>query len=166
MIILYTEFRIIVILATKMNETSKLYVYSIHRHRKLCSILQSVMGQKRLIIILPSLANFASHNLNCVFIYFHKTVILNKYKCRSNNKSDPSHNPSFKSCMIRIPGSFNSKCILEGKDPEVRIIQRWEGYRPKINLLLGSFHANLVDQKIRVTKAERTNKEIQKKIWK
>jgi hypothetical protein len=68
----------------------------------------------------------------------------------SNNKSDPSHNPSFKSCMIRIPGSFNSKCILEGKDPEVRIIQRWNGQlRPKINLLLGSFHAYLVDQRIK-----------------
>jgi hypothetical protein len=68
----------------------------------------------------------------------------------SNNKSDPSHNPSFKSCMIRIPGSFNSKCILEGKDPEVRIIQRWDRQlRPKINLLLGNFHAYLVDQRIK-----------------
>ena len=67
----------------------------------------------------------------------------------SNNKSDPSHNPSFKSCMIRIPGSFNSKCILKGKDSEVKIIQRWDGYRPKINLLLGSFHAYLVDQRIK-----------------
>jgi hypothetical protein len=67
----------------------------------------------------------------------------------SNNKSDPSHNPSFKSCMIRIPGSFNSKCILKGKDSEVKIIQRWDGYRPKINLLLGSFHVYLVDQRIK-----------------
>ncbi|MDQ3984654.1 MAG: DNA primase noncatalytic subunit PriX [Thermoproteota archaeon] len=67
----------------------------------------------------------------------------------SNNKSDPSHNPSFKSCMIRIPGSFNSKCILKGKDSEVKIIQRWDGYRPKINLLLRSFHAYLVDQRIK-----------------
>jgi hypothetical protein len=66
----------------------------------------------------------------------------------SNNKSNLSHNPSLKSCMIRIPGSFNYKCILEGKDPEVRIIQRWDGQlRPKINLLLGSFHAYLVDQR-------------------
>ena len=63
----------------------------------------------------------------------------------SNNKSDSSHNPSFKSCMIRIPGTFNYKCILQGKDPEVRIMQKWNGYRPRINLLLGSFHAYLVD---------------------
>ena len=80
----------------------------------------------------------------------------------SNNKSDPSHNPSFKSCMIRIPGSFNSKCVLKGEDPEVRIIQRWDGYRPKINLLLGTFHAYLVDQKKKIKESQR-QKEIKEK---
>ena len=38
---------------------------------------------------------------------------------------------------------------MEGKDPEITIIQRWNGYRTKINLLLGSFHAYLVDQRIK-----------------
>jgi hypothetical protein len=69
----------------------------------------------------------------------------------SNHKSDPSHNPSFKSCMIRIPGSYNSKCMLaDGSQQcaEVKIIQRWNGYRPKISLLLGSFYAYLVDRGI------------------
>jgi hypothetical protein len=80
----------------------------------------------------------------------------------SNNKSDPSHNPSFKSCMIRIPGSFNSKCVLKGEDPEVRIIQRWDGYRPKINLLLGTFHAYLVDQKKKIKESQR-QKELKEK---
>ena len=80
----------------------------------------------------------------------------------SNNKSDSSHNPSFKSCMIRIPGTFNYKCILQGKDPEVRIMQKWNGYRPRINLLLGSFHAYLVDQK-KKTKELQRQKEIKQK---
>jgi hypothetical protein len=35
-----------------------------------------------------------------------------------------------------------SKCV------EVKIIQRWNGYRPKISLLLGSFYAYLVDRGI------------------
>lgn len=77
----------------------------------------------------------------------------------SDNKSDPSHTPSFKSCMIRIPGTFNYKCILEGKYPEVRIIQRWNGYRPKINLLLGRFHAYLVDQSIKELQRQNEFKE-------
>jgi hypothetical protein len=84
----------------------------------------------------------------------------------SNNKSDPSHNPSFKSCMIRIPGSFNSKCILEGKDPEVRIIQRWNGYRPKINLLLGSFYAYLVDQRIKELQRQKNELKVKYQIKK
>ena len=54
----------------------------------------------------------------------------------SNNKCDPAHNPSFKSCMIRLPGSLNAKCIAKGLESkagaEVKIIQNWNGLRPKI----------------------------------
>jgi Primase X len=68
----------------------------------------------------------------------------------TGGKSDPSHNPSFKSCMIRIPGSYNSKCSPEKN--EIKVYQKWDGYRPPISLLLGSFHAYLVDQKIKEMK--------------
>ena len=61
-------------------------------------------------------------------------------------KSDHSHNPSFKSCMIRVPESCNSKASVGNN--EVKIYQKWDGYRPPISLLLGTFHAYLVDQKI------------------
>lgn len=74
----------------------------------------------------------------------------------TNYKSDPSHHPSFKSCMIRIPGSHNSKCVgrnnnagIADESTEVKIMQRWNRHRPKINLLLGSFYAYLVDQKFK-----------------
>jgi hypothetical protein len=72
----------------------------------------------------------------------------------SDYRADPSHNPSFKSCMIRVPGSYNSKCIKEKEgvttEPlQVKIVQRWNGHRPKINLVLGSFYAYLVDKKIK-----------------
>jgi non-catalytic primase subunit PriX-like protein len=63
----------------------------------------------------------------------------------TSGKSDPSHNPSFKSCMLRIPGSYNSK-YQAGKNM-VNIIQKWDGYRPPINLLLDSFYVFLLDQK-------------------
>jgi Primase X len=59
----------------------------------------------------------------------------------SNNKSDPNHNPSFKSCMVRIPNSVNSK---NGSD--VKIVQSWNGQRPDISLLLGSFYAWLLTE--------------------
>jgi hypothetical protein len=50
----------------------------------------------------------------------------------SDNKADPCHTKglSFKNCMVRIPGSFNSKNGAE--EEEVKIIQRWNGFRPSI----------------------------------
>jgi hypothetical protein len=40
----------------------------------------------------------------------------------SNHKSDTNNNPGFKSCLLRVPGSINSKYI--GLNREVKIIQR------------------------------------------
>lgn len=74
----------------------------------------------------------------------------------SNGKCDPNNSPSLKSCLLRIPGSLNSKCTSDGIDPEVKIIQRWDGRRPNINLLLGNFYAYLVDQRQREVKEQRS----------
>jgi hypothetical protein len=71
----------------------------------------------------------------------------------TSGKSDPSHNPSYRSCMLRIPGSYNSK-YSEGKN-KVRIVQKWDGYRPPINLLLDDFHAYLLEQKMKEIKLKK-----------
>lgn len=34
----------------------------------------------------------------------------------TNYKSDPSHHPSFKSCMLRIPGSHNYKLVWKNNN--------------------------------------------------
>jgi len=34
-------------------------------------------------------------------------------KLLTDNKSDPAHNPTFLSCMLRVPGSINSKNMRE-----------------------------------------------------
>jgi hypothetical protein len=66
----------------------------------------------------------------------------------TDNKADENHSRivSFHNCMLRIPGSLNSKCIqlndrceIMGDIPpeaEVRIIQHWDGNRPSIKPLL------------------------------
>jgi hypothetical protein len=61
----------------------------------------------------------------------------------SNGKCDPQHNKtvSFKNCMLRIPGSINSK-----NGEKVRINQKWNGYRPNIKLLLEDFYIYLSSQ--------------------
>ena len=36
-----------------------------------------------------------------------------------------------------------------GVDPEVKIFQKWDGHRPDYRLLIGSFHADLIEQQQR-----------------
>jgi non-catalytic primase subunit PriX-like protein len=72
----------------------------------------------------------------------------------TNHKSDPSHRPSFKSCMIRIPGSHNFKLVQKNNDivdesTKVKIIQKWDGVRAKFNPLLYHFNIWLADKKIK-----------------
>jgi hypothetical protein len=63
----------------------------------------------------------------------------------SDGKSDRAHNTtvSFNNCMMRIPGSINSK-----NNCEVRLVQEWNGKtRPAINYLLADFCGYLANRK-------------------
>jgi hypothetical protein len=64
----------------------------------------------------------------------------------SNGKSDKNHNPSFKSCMLRIPNSANTKYSWERA--KVKLIQRWNGVRarPTKKFMIDDFHAYLVQE--------------------
>jgi hypothetical protein len=68
----------------------------------------------------------------------------------SNGKCDNEHNKtlSFNNCMLRIPGSFNSK-----NNVQVRIVQKWNGTsKVQLHLLYSRFLAYLVDQGQNLTK--------------
>ena len=59
--------------------------------------------------------------------------------------------PSFKSCLLRIPNSLNSKCLAKGynlEDSKVKIIQEWDGYRHPIKEILYDFRRYLIQKKI------------------
>jgi hypothetical protein len=81
-------------------------------------------------------------------------------RCLSFNKSDPSNNPGFKSCLLRVPYTFNSRCIDEGFDPEVKVVQQWDNSQslPDIDNLLGEFQTLLIDQKLKAEIKEKDNK--------
>ena len=67
----------------------------------------------------------------------------------SNHKADPQHHPKFRSCMIRIPGSFNSKRFTKDYEIfQVKIVQKWNGLRPNIKKILGNYYSYLVKQKV------------------
>jgi hypothetical protein len=69
----------------------------------------------------------------------------------SDGKADPAHSKgvSFKNCMLRIPGSINSK-----NREQVRILQKWDGRRPYINWILKDFQRYLIQKKLRGPKRE------------
>jgi hypothetical protein len=63
----------------------------------------------------------------------------------TNGKADPYHSKgvSFNDCMLRVPGSINSKV-----NKEVRIVQKWNGVRPSIKPLLYEFYIHVADAKL------------------
>lgn len=71
----------------------------------------------------------------------------------SDGKSDPAHNNSvsLNNCMLRVPGSINSK-----NNAQVKIVKRFDDRavpkRPNINLLIGSFYVYIADQQIKETR--------------
>ena len=73
----------------------------------------------------------------------------------TNKKSDPQHRPSIKSCLLRIPGTINSKY-----NQEVKIIQRWDGLRPPIQYVLRNYRTWLVSEKINDKMEENRSRKI------
>jgi hypothetical protein len=83
----------------------------------------------------------------------------------SNIKADKANNPSFRSCLLRIPNSFNSKCLAKGESFEnskVKIIQEWNRDRPSIKFLLRDFRRYLINQKI--TELNKKKREIEERV--
>lgn len=85
---------------------------------------------------LDNIKEFAgmTENPNNKFLQFAERYL-------SNGRCDRANNPAMRSCMLRIPHSYNTK-----NKAEVTIIHRWDGHRPDYRLLIGSFYADLVDQ--------------------
>jgi Primase X len=68
--------------------------------------------------------------------------------CLTNKRNDPKHHPTFKSCLLRIPGTLNSKSFVQGADPEVKIIQRFQDTARLGTSLLPDFRLYLADRQI------------------
>jgi hypothetical protein len=99
--------------------------------------------------------------MECVFAEFiepSRKLMQYAEKLVTDNKGDPCHcnTVSFNNCMIRIPGSYNSKYVhFNDKDEfvkipnqsEVRIVHRWDGYRPNIRWLLKDYWIYLIQER-------------------
>jgi hypothetical protein len=67
----------------------------------------------------------------------------------TNFKCDTGNHPSLKSCMIRVPYSYNKKCLLKGSPREgskVTIHSEWNGIRCRVNNLPFLQHLQKLEQ--------------------
>ena len=83
-------------------------------------------------------------------------------KIFTNNKKDSQHNPSFKSCLLRIPGTLNSK-----NDSEVKIIKKFEDNNISIidNYILREFRLYLADLNIKRKLKDSAHERSKKKYY-
>lgn len=77
----------------------------------------------------------------------------------SDNKADQCHSKgiSFNNCMLRVPGSINSKV-----EKEVSIVQRWNNVKPSIKPLLYDFYIHLADMKLKEIQGIKINESSKK----
>ena len=75
-----------------------------------------------------------------------KKILRFLEKRLSNGKSDHVHNSnvSFGNCMLRVPGTFNSK--RNNTNNKVKVIREWDNQKLSIKPLLGDFLAYLLDE--------------------
>ena len=84
---------------------------------------------------------YVDKDLTSMFIQFAEEYF-------TDYAADRLHNPTVKSCLVRIPGSLNSKCVTKWQDAEVKIIQKWDGSKPSIQPLLRHFRVWLIQKRI------------------
>src|SRR3954447_1788336 len=77
-----------------------------------------------------------SKNLTTEFLRFAKNLF-------TTGKADPNHRPSIKSCLVRVPGTINSK-----NGQQVQIIRKWDGKRPAIQWIAEDFRDYLIQKRI------------------
>jgi hypothetical protein len=74
----------------------------------------------------------------------------------TSGRADPNHRPKYKTCLIRIPDTFNSKCLNRGlslEESKVRILQKWNGKRIDGEAITHEFMVWLTKQEINLDKS-------------
>jgi hypothetical protein len=69
----------------------------------------------------------------------------------TNGKYNQNHRPKYKTCLIRIPETYNSKCLSRGLSLEkskVKILQEWDGKRIDVGHITHEFRIWLTEQEI------------------
>jgi hypothetical protein len=106
---------------------------------------------------------YVDKDLTSMFIQFAEEYF-------TDYTADRLHNPTVRSCLVRIPGSLNSKCVERGEDAEIKIIQKWDESRPSIQPMLREFRRWLIQKRIddvkELKKQEKKHSKFQMSVYK
>lgn len=109
---------------------------------------ESIFSRDRFPNLFSFLGKYSNWSVSEVFLNYAEIFF-------TNGKADPLHKPKYKTCLIRIPGTYNSKLLNKGfgtVESLVKIIQKWDGSRIPIQYLLKDFRRWLIqkecDQKL------------------
>ena len=61
----------------------------------------------------------------------------------TKGRHDQQHKPSVNNCLLRVPGTYNSK-----NGELVKVIQKWDGHRPAIQYMLRDFRVYLIQERL------------------
>lgn len=87
----------------------------------------------------------------------------------TGNKADPNHRPKYKTCLIRIPETYNSKCLSKGlskEESKVKILQKWNIRRTDVEPLVREFRIWLTQQEINLIRDKKPKPSILKSDFK
>lgn len=86
----------------------------------------------------------------------------------TGGKADPNHRPKYKTCLIRIPETYNSKCLTKGlslEQSKIKILQKWNGKRVDVEPLLHEFRIWLTQQEINLFRDKSKKSTIRKQQY-
>ncbi|MDR4491601.1 MAG: hypothetical protein R2685_11985 [Candidatus Nitrosocosmicus sp.] len=105
---------------------------------------ESIFSKERFPNLFSASGKYSNWSISEVFLKYAEIFF-------TNGKADPLHKPKYKTCLIRIPDSYNSKLLFNRCSREeslVKIVQTWNGYHPPIQLFLKEFRRWLVQEEI------------------
>lgn len=103
-------------------------------------------------------AKYSHYYVSEVFMQFAEDYF-------TGGKADPNHRPKFKTCLIRIPETYNTKCLNKGltkEESKVKILQNWNGMRIDAEPLVHEFRIWLTQQEIHLTRGNTKKSTIRK----
>jgi hypothetical protein len=103
---------------------------------------ESIFLRERFPNLFSAMGKYSNWSVSEVFLKYAEIFF-------TNGKADPLHKPKYKTCLIRIPGTYNSKLLNKGIDKKesiVKVLERWNGNRIPIQYLLKEFRRWLIQE--------------------